>query len=980
MAISIRQFKAVYEKVLLEVLRSGRVPSFDEVVTRAGDALRRAGEPLSPVYSYIPQTADAVFDIELYNEAVRRTLLDLQVLFDEHNEIEIKNIQRIMHADLFHGVHMFELGRLNRTLDALLFSLEAADDNFFANFENFTDLSKTDTALATAGIVDAEEGCLSLPIATKGTMKIALSHLYSLTSVNALVTPNGLVNRGNIPGSTFGNMFKNTTPAWGMVLESETNGPAEVSFAFRLAREEFVNRITLIHHGTSPQTVFVETSVDNVNRKVITDYSSGVTLTDQSRVVGMDFDDRLVDYVHMRMHKGSADRETPDHKFEYIFGLKNISLFTTGRDTTAQYVSLPFDFSDNLPAVGKVALAAHEAIPENCSVDWSVGLTDTDGALQGSYMPIAPQSRAVNTGLPKVINVQDVLSNVEKFVSSSGTYTNVMSFNSINLYQIKTLGTEPIFGTAKLYRGGEAWYRDQTGTFKPVLIKDNFIPFSKGDVQSLYVTKQEATTIQQLSSSASTTETVALLSQKPLYGDGHFMVPPQSSASSIGVDQDTTPNYAIYSVTQSVVDVALTEEDVDFSGGLVDLGKPNIIYEQKGDVVVVEYDTNTGSDIVTFVDGEDFIVELNSAGKPTGIIQATESSPLLVGPSVPGTSRFDIRYTLDKDLTRFVSNIKNNQVLFAELNASTAISVVIKYRYAPLSVLKASIKAKQYFGIAGEKKIYQQGIDYIFDSLSGTIQRLSTGDIGAGTDIYADFKYNDTTEALEQFYLWAWITNTNGIKVRVRPKDTGGGSWEVNRLLVDTDSGEQFAANIPGLGVVDLTSAIEWPQMSGWVQFIVKCQTPGEATYNWTPLIDQVILLQDEHLNYVFVQGGNYFSELTAIRESMKQVSLSYLKTNVFKEDRTYFAVDSTQINEETVYRVIVNFEPNSTDELYSYVVDPVAGIINSIDERWRVEWVNKESSNALTNVVVRAQLTRASTLDGNITPKVFSYFVKVAY
>jgi len=990
MAISIKQYQYNYNRFLLEILKEGKVPTFEDVVQRAGNRLPSPDRPATPGFEYIPQSEGSVFDIINYNKAVDNILSDLKILFSELTDIEIASLQRMLYADLYHNVHSYELKKLDKKLDSLLFTLQGADDNFFSSNENFTDTTNVDLDVSTPNVVDTHEGALSLPIGRKGTKKISLSHLYDTANANVTLSPATVLSKGNVPGTAFSNIFKDSGYPWGLLLESDTNGPVSVSFTFKLQTEEFINRITLIHHGDKPQTVFISTSVDNYNKKQILEYASGVKLSDQGALVSLDFADTLTEYVHVTLAKSEADSSvTSDNAttFQYTFGLKNISLYISGRAETATYQSKPFDFGSDLDAIGKISISVDESIPVDTNIQWFVAMANDAGEVSGSLMPITPESRSSNSGPPKIISVQDTITNSRLIVSSSDTYANVMTFSNIDFYSISTLDSEPIFGTAKLYRGGRSWFRDSQGNFNPLQVKDNFIPFSKGDVQNLYTISQEVVLLQGISSSLE--DRVCLLNNTPLYqsSKGHFLVPP----FSLDTNKDTAPNYAIYSAALSVGPVATVKTGVTFSSSNESLGQPNIVYKTKADISIKDVIYNPGAGQVTgqvvqeFVDGIDYIVELDSNSYPTGKILLTNGSKIANGPLFNGASRINIYYTIDDNITRFISDIKNGQIFFKFLNTQTLQlltnqQVTIKYRYVPSNVIKSSIKVKASFGNSPTTRIYRQGIDYIFDTGTGTVQRLTTGTIPSNSDIFIDYKFNDTSKALHQFFMWAYVSDVNGKQIEV--KTLGANSINDQTVLMpDKDRGESVSANIPGLGVVDLTSAILWPKLKGWVQFIVKSIPPEELiNSSKTSLIEQVILLKDRNNDYIFVQGGKYFNELTAIRDPMQQVSLPYLKTNILKDDHSKFAIRSQLIGDSIKYQAVVNFQPNETEELYSFSADVSSSGMVSHSEEWKLVWISRESQSAFTRVIVKAILSRASNLDGNITPKVMNYYLKIGY
>lgn len=973
MSLSLKQYQAVYNKHLLAILKEGKIPSFEEVVARAGKELPSMDAPISPVYKYIPQAEKTVFDIDLYNRSVNAILSDIKILFDELTEIEFNNIRRIIYADLFNKTHSYELSRLDKQLNALLFSLQGADDNFFGVFDNFKDTSKIDFLNSTPGILSTSEGCLALPVSAKGTFKIPLDHLFDITSFSYNFSRSNIVNKGNIPGSIAGNLFKDSNEVWGLIVESETNEPLEVTFSFRLKQEEYVNKITVVPYSPKPEKIFVLTSIDGQNIKSFTDYSDGINLVSQANVYSLDFPDTLVDYIFITLRKEEPDfASLSDEKniYTYNFGLKNISVLTTGRETVATYYSKPFTFSNNLGSIGKVAISTTEKIPQKTRINWFVAGSTEAGDLIGDYISITPQSRTDNSGPSKVVSFQDIAKNSSYIISTSTSYSNIFTSNSIDFYSIGSITTEPIFGTAQLYRGFRSWYRDTLGVYDTISVSDSFVPFSKAPSQYLYATYQEAVTLRSVG--PVDTQRVALTRYKPLYvNNGSFSLIPNKDIDS---SKDSSPYYAIYKVelTSGVQDK--TKSNATFTSSIEDLGQPNIVYNSATDIVIQDVSGNTV--IKQFADGTDYIVELTSDGYPTGRIILTANSALLNA----ATGSYRIQYKIDPNITRFVTSIKNNQVYFTIDSTNAALSdeqAIIKYRFVPSNIIKSSLKAKGLFGLEGNKKIYTQGIDYIFDSSNGLVQWLSTGSIPNRSDLFFDFKYKDNISSIQQFFIWAYIPESSSVEISLKPKGVGTLSAQ-NELVADTSAGESFMVNIPALGLVDLTQATKLPKMTGWVQFIVKSKSPDLLLgTSQVPLINQVILLKDINSNYIFVSGGKYFASLTAIREPLIQVSLPYLKSNVLKNDRTKFAINSAILGSSTVYQIVTNFQPGSTNELYSYSVDVNTGSLVKNSEEWKLLWISKQSSDQLTHVVVKAILTRAPDTDGNITPKVFNYYLK---
>jgi hypothetical protein len=990
MVLSLLQFNTVYNKVLLEFLQEGIVPSYSDVISRAGNLLPDVSKSNSPITQYIPQTKDGVFDVTLYNTVMETVLLDLGILFEEVNEIQINNSKRILHADLFHSVHSSLLKGLQSDLDSLLFTLGAGDDNFFARFDNFDNVTKIDLDQSTPGIVDTYEGTLSLPIGLKGSVKIDLSASTDKEVMEDFSLSRSGNSRGNIPGTRMGYIFSDATNAWGYEVKAKKQDPIELSFVFRLPREEFINRITIQHHGDKPQKVRLRTSVDKVNIKDILYNSDFQDLTDQSKIKSYDFDDTLVDYVHVTLRKEEADSfiDLPDGTKEYsfLFGIKNISLYITGRAQKATYISKPFDFSADLDVIGRIAISTEESIPENTTTKWFVAGTDIDGTIIGDYVSIGPQNKSDNTGDGNQVVLQDIISTSEYFSTPTSTLNLIESLNNIDFYSIYTLTDKPVFGTALLYRGYKSWLRDRSQAVDPVLVKDNFVPFSRGDIQSLYNVATEihrpvATTFDQESAYGVT------LSKPILYNSAVHSLKPEGE---VNPDTDSAPNYAIYKaemvLSNPTTSTTTTFEDgnnggTDNSPMTIDLDVKIIKYTVPGDIKITRV---TGSNI-TYRDGIDYRVHLDSDGYPTGEITGLHADMISEDPNnAPNWISIKIEYDRDTDLTRHILEIIGQQVYLGIDSGLPNVNVVWTYRHHAIEVLKPSIKAKQSFGnLSVGTSVYIEGIDYTFDSINSTIQRLSTGSIPIDRDIYVDYKYNDINENIEQFFIWAKASSINGIDITTETETSSSSLALVSSLEPDTSVGEDFLASIEGLGLLSLADSVHWPRLKGYTQFVVKSKNPENHDNS---LIRQVLTLKDDAGDFIFVQGGKYFDELTAIREPLAQVSYPFLKTNVLLNDNTKFAVRELLLGNTVSYQIMINTQPNSSESFYSFTPSDSTGTsgvlgLEPIEEEWKLKWVSKSvNASAFTHVRVKCELERSTETSGNLTPKVKHLYIKTGY
>ena len=774
----------------------------------------------------------------------------------------------------------------------------------------------------------------------------------------------------------------------------------------QLPREESINRVTLVPHSIKSQKAYVRYSVDNVNIRDIPEYTTGIDLADQTVVTALDFDERLVEFLHVTLEKSSADEEVESGettKFQYIFGLKNLSAWIGGRNDFGTYISKPFQFKDDLEVIGKVAISANEHIPEDTQINWSIALTDAAGVAVTPFAAIKPQNHPDESGPPKMIVTSEAKAGSLLFNTSNSDNTGLFVFNSIQFNQLVIADEEPVYGTATLLRGLRAWTRNIKGKAEGIVVQNNYIDFGEGTSQNLYVVATEATSLRGTpdTGGSSSTSLEALLS-KPILNATHVSSFTASGGVGVSADANATPNFSIYSATlQSIGGAIEVTGNFPFNNLEHDLGTSSI---DPDSVIITKIEVSSGNIIETYLSGVDYVVD-TSGGYPTGKILVTPNSSFDstgTGYDPPiSTETWAISYTISQDVTRFIEAISGSKVLFSDEMGVLydTYGIEIKYRHFADSVVKSSIQAKNELGpVVGDTIVYSQGSDYVFDGQTNAVQRLPSGNIPVNTPIYIDFSY-EVPSLLQEYTIWCKIEDPDGIEVNLKASSVASLS-NSNHLMPNTASGEALFVSIAGVGVIDITEALVLPKLTGWVQFIVRSLTPfvtdsmgNDILDQKVPgmaFIDQVIGLKDEFEDYLFVEGGKYFSEIVASRQPLTQVSLPFLKTNVLKSENSYFAVDTVIVSTEAKYSIVINYTPDSQIDVYSYVIDPTDTTDSGsplygqapvlLPEEYNLSWVSKTASDPSTGVIVKTELSRKEDASGNATPKVSSFFVKVSY
>lgn len=977
MAIFDKQYKKLIALELLKSFLQGKLPSIDDIAKRISVVLSKGGNTL---YSYVPQPYKDKFNIRTYNKGLKQIKFDIDLLYEEIIDLINDSIKKSNYADMYFKLHSYELNRLKQSLDNLLFVTNNTDFYFDGVYDDFSSLEKTDIQASTQNIVDLSETVISLPYGTKGTSKVIVS-LENNSLINILTDSNNILSSRPIPGSRFENIFLDTISYWGQEVITHTPAPVELSFTFQIQPGEveiLLNRVELVSHSTKSQNIKILLSNDAVNFFSPLGYEGGINTSDKSKVFGLDFETTLVQYVRVNIRKESPDAEVTingEKKYQYIFGLKNISLYKTGRARTAVYQSAPFSFSSNISKVG-ISSTAH--IPQGTSVSYSIALlSDTEEYLT-EFLPIIPSNNATESSY-SFLDFNTLKYNSLNFtVQSAGDDRAVAYGSSVQaktFYRIgPSLAYKPIYPSASLYRGENCWYRDGSNGFKLKNVTDVYVSFGQSDLESFYDVKKEVIT----NIISGTRQLEVTLNNSPYYNSekGHLLKPDPNFQGSL----DIKPNYAIYSVKQISSESRLTRIINLGNSRVQDLPATNISLLPSVQAAVLS-EPSTGVQFQLGKDYEFLYTVVGNVRKSTGQMRIPDGSALLNSSGlVRSGAVLHIQYTPDTDITHKVSSIVGDKIVLENCIVQFEEHLEIEYRYIPLApseIIKASIRVYNKPTTASSITYYTEGTDYLTDPKTAAIQRIPNGRIPINGEVFLSFSYRDSEQGIHTFQTWCNLSGTEPIQIKL---DTRNGSSN-NNLIVDKASGEGLFINSQD-GFFDISTSTRTPIIQpGWVQFIVRSKNPDANIEYGTNLIDQVIQLRDQNRKKIFRRKGIYFSEITAFRDPMKQITLNHLKVNTLKANHSFFAIDDTTDSTNTY--IVVNFIPGETEELYCRIASDETETDSrpsTIAESFYIVWKSElEQELQGKKLVVRIQLDRSIEIaDGGVTPKVHQYNLKI--
>lgn len=959
MSLVQRQINKKISDKTLEFLKSGVVPENMKIFSSLRDFLTH-GIGL-PTMKYRPQLANSVIDIVSFNLTLDEIGFDIRVLYEEIIS-QFQGILSQFHlSNTVYNTSSRELDRLISHLNEILFTIKNADDHFYGFIENFDTLDRADQALTTPGLVDLQDGTLILPSMNAGTSRVVASHLFAATDWPVSILSNHTIESNSaMQGAGFGNAFVDLISAWRHRIITKNAGKLQAQFQFPIAGKEedeaeiLINRISLTPHADFPFRVRLTKSTDNINYTVFPGYSEFITLNKQSKVYNLDFPTELVQFIRIEVEKDIPDRQINETTWEYLFGFYNISLFTIGRVSDAIYVSKPFETKK---PIGKVSISSTSSMPKGTEINYYVGLVDSDNDLLDIWHPITP----VNTNrddfaAPRVVKFGDSETRIEEFLAPSTGYI-YDTYKASNLYLVNTSGTisnEPLFGSSQLFRGDGVWSRDENTSKDTFFNRDVFVDFSASDSQSLYVVETETVIPQSVTGAINF---VVNLTYQPYYVPtlSHTLVP----ATNVNPNFDQAPNYAIYEVKWLRKSDRKSQFFTSIAGNTIRLSlNTSIDTDRRPEVFVTKLvvsGTTTNMNRLLREDIDYTVVN------DTIVAIDEDSSWWKQQLKVNGLLDFSVFFYEEDDLTQKVSSINGSVVTinspYTFLSAGDSIS--IRYRRVAKSpsidILSDTIVVKSLYGREGRERAFIYGTDYTVDVLRGSIYRIPNGSIPSTASIYVDFSYEKAVFPTETFSAWVLVSRPDFPDI------------SISSLTLNKAAGESFILNSPK-GLVDLSNINKIPSLNvGWHQFIVKSVDPDDTL----AAIRQILSLRDNYGRIVFAQKGEYFERIVSTRIPLKQVTYDFLKKGILPSNHDFFAIKNGKI--------VLNFDPSSSDDVYPYMYSTSQNALVKVREKFTLEYYIQTVIAPSNKISVKIELSRRSSIDGGITPRVDNYSLRIS-
>ena len=970
MSLSKKQVTKLIAELSLMQLQDGKLLDTNIVRSKLEDII--GNNQGLPTLRYKPQERKRVFNIGHYNDFFERFEFDIDIVYDEITDIVASTLMKLNTFDLSYRAQSQQMNEIIDYLDNLLFIIDNANGNFFGVFDNFQSTAKTNLNLSTKGIVDVHEGCLSLPYNNLTGLKIKLNHLYEKDSWPVIVSRD-TISSNHGPYAGFGNAFSDIYSPWRYDVVTANPGPVTIQFDVPLSAISdsvfSITRVQLVPHSGKPMQVKILYTVDDINYIIFPQTPESISIEQESKTYNMDFPSTQVEKVRFIITKYEYDEEDQNGNFIYMFGLKHIGFYSLGTATQGKYISKSLKPRGLARNINRVSLTSSETIPTSCSINYYVCLADSSDNKIGDWQLVVPSNKSEDIPGKRVIEFRNGAYKSKDIHAPSGLVS-TGTFRGIDFYALPIgidSGDSNIFGSAQLFRGFGAWNRNINEDVVLRQVKNSYISFNGGDFQNIYTVLSETAAVnsgyEPGSSILRTKLTVAnLIDYKPQ----SMSVFPDLGVNPIS---DPRPDYAIYKLNRYGSQMNIVGEQITLSSGTISYLSEFPLVSPANEPIVKETGVQSGG---TY-SGQSLVYEryidyeLSEGIGPNGLfnggIEITAS-----GSNINYGEVVSVDYSIDPDITRRVSSIRDNNIFMNDLmNIRSDEQIEAVYRFIPKgknAVIRPTIKVTSKFGDPDDEEVYNQGPDYSINISQGSIVRIPSGGIlpnQGDLAVYIDFYYKETPTDLHTYSVWIYQPSLEPVKI------------VYNALSLDLVVGEKFIINSPHF-TTDLSNSTETPFIPrGWHQIIVKSRDPVVFS---AAAIKKIIELKDIAGDYIFVRGGKYFIDLQSTRVAMTEVTYDFLKNSILMSNHDHFAIADN--------KVILNFQPGSTAELYNYqAVTDTNGLVTGFAEQTSEDFLLKYQYEIPGQVEARKVMVKITMLkdrvaDGGVTPKVFRYNARI--
>lgn len=387
---------------------SGTKPSEQDVrnIFNKYFSINKLGQPLEVNYSLL-QSID-VTDVDVLNELMANTLLNLEILYD----CVLENNQQAFETVNVLNSKMENLRAKRRAIeskvDELIFANNNSDGYFYSYLEGFSSLDNIDLKNTTA-YVDLQNGQVSIPKITSDLSNAVTLDILRASGVTYTIRVNNNVIIDSANVNDIESIFDGLNDTYWSVNHS-TQSPSIVSMTINIPVSTSFNisKISGLMLTSTPCSVLLScmpsnaaVGMENFSKDSKKDYNT----------FSFAIPARSYSSVSLTLVKVEPDQVLPNSDLPYVysFGLRELVINSEYYDTSATIVSKPISIptqqNTNL-VIASVGMEVDSQILDGTSAKYYVAQnTNDNGQLTDfNWIPIEPMSFG-NNSFDKIINL-----------------------------------------------------------------------------------------------------------------------------------------------------------------------------------------------------------------------------------------------------------------------------------------------------------------------------------------------------------------------------------------------------------------------------------------------------------------------------------------------------------------------------------------------------------------------------------------------
>ena len=427
-SIQKRKFLGNIYKILYS---QGKKPSELEIKKVFGEyfSVYKFGNPISLDYTKLDIVAKT--DVNLINELMANTLLNVEVLYDcvNENNQEIFSIVTALNNRLDNLKSKRKI--LENKIDDLMFANSNSDGYFYSYLEGFSNLDEIDMAMTSAHI-DISNNNVSIPKITNSISNALTTSGITSSSATYSIMSNNQSVVNNVDIQDFESVFDGLNDTyWSYTHNSPEPSVVVMTLNIPINTSYNLSKISGSLLTSSPCAIYVTAMPTDTNKpEQMRSQTSKADYNRFSFTIPADFYSTITIIIYKTEPDQILNNSTSP--YTYKFGIRELVINADYYDKSGVIVSAPISVptsDNNRLTISSVSIETKDQILSGTDIKYYVAADSTSAKqiAEFNWIPIEPSS-STNTSAQKIVNLSG--SNVRsRYIAVPGEDSKLIPIN-----------------------------------------------------------------------------------------------------------------------------------------------------------------------------------------------------------------------------------------------------------------------------------------------------------------------------------------------------------------------------------------------------------------------------------------------------------------------------------------------------------------------------------------------------------------------